>query len=350
MNPDASPAMASSAEPVRTSGGDGDFIDFLAWIWLKKVTFVVVTAVFVVLAVVNALMAPVVYTAQVTMLPQNVSSKSDFLGQVQSFTGISFNNEVSFEQLYGEILFSDRILDKAISHRWRHRDFTGDVSLFEIFEIADVDSEGDPSARATADLKTLLRTGILSFYRDDWTGYMTLKVTVPRDPSLAADIANFLARELDNFNRSFRTQRAKAQTEFIKTRLSEVESELELASDALTAFITANRSYRTSPALIQMYDELDREVDAQTSIWIELRRQLELAKIDVNKEMASINVLDIASVPTKKSGPNRTFRVAVGLVIGVIFSFLMLLGFELFYRVRLRFRREDAGISITSNR
>jgi uncharacterized protein involved in exopolysaccharide biosynthesis len=86
-----------------------------------------------------------------------------------------------------------------------------------------------------------------------------------------------------------------------------------------------------------MYDELEREVQAQTSVWIELRRQLELAKIDVNKEMNSINVLDIASVPTKKSGPNRTFRVAVGFVVGFVFSFFLLLCIELYHQVRRKF-------------
>jgi uncharacterized protein involved in exopolysaccharide biosynthesis len=295
-----------------------------------------ITGVFVVVAIITSLMATVVYTSRVTMLPQGNQSHSDLWSQFQSFTGFTLQENASYELLYGEILFSDRILDKAIEQTWTFDGEDG-VSLFEVFLGQKRDSSPQ-SELMREKLKKILRSRVMNFFRDERTGYMFLEVTAPEDPHFAADLANFLAFQLDQFNGQVNSQIAREKRDFIANRLGEVSTELGTASDALTEFVSENRGYNSSPMLRQSYEELEREVQAQTSIWIELRKQLELAKIDINNEMRSVVVLDEAVASSRKSGPNRTLRVFVGGVIGLIASFLIIFMTEIMLQARRRLR------------
>jgi len=165
----------------------------------------------------------------------------------------------------------------------------------------------------------------LSFSRERLTGYMTLRVTIPKDPELAATLANFLAAALDEYNRDFHVDKAAEQRTFIEGRLEQVEQDLRASEADVTRFVQNNRAYQSSPTLMQKHGELQREVSAQTSIWVELRRQLELAKIDENKELVSIFILDDAAVPVKPSAPRRLVISCLALFFGGAFAVLLVL-------------------------
>ncbi len=138
---------------------------------------------------------------------------------------------------------------------------------------------------------------------------MKLKVSTPHDPYLAAKMANFLVDHLDIYNRSFRNTKAKQQGEYIAGRLAVVAAELKGAEDDLAGFESHNRGYRESPSLQRKHQALEREVQASSTTWIELRRQLELARVDQNKQSAVVDVLDRAVAPMQRSRPNRVFIV-----------------------------------------
>lgn len=305
-----------------------DLADIVVWCWRNRIPILSITLICGIAAVSYSLLQPASFTATVSFLPQGDSPDVGLLSKVASFTGMRLDTEVSYEQLYGEIILSESILGKVIDRFWSHRDHEVPVSLYEILDVGDREPDGDYSRIARAEVLKKLRTDIVEFFRDDRSGFMLLRVTIQKDPSLAAAMANFLAHQLDEFNQEYRSRQAEEQLRIVEAQLAEAQSGLKTANDDLTSYITSNRTYAASPALQQRYDELAREVQAQTTVWIELRRQLELTKIDQNKSAMSITILDEATPPVKKSGPRHSFNGLAGLVFGMVFSLLVLFALE----------------------
>ena len=109
----------------------------------------------------------------------------------------------------------------------------------------------------------------------------------------------------------------------------EARKDLERVTDDLASFVETNRLYSDSPMLTRRFNDLSREVEAQTAVWVELRRQLEVAKIDENKTINTVDVLDRASPPVKKAGPARGQYGVIGAFLGFVASLLALCWLEL---------------------
>jgi uncharacterized protein involved in exopolysaccharide biosynthesis len=70
---------------------------------------------------------------------------------------------------------------------------------------------------------------------------------------------------------------------------------------------------------------LEREVSAQTTIWVELRKQFELAKLDERRDQDSLIILDEATLPMKSSNPRMMVYGFLGLLFGIGSSILTVL-------------------------
>jgi uncharacterized protein involved in exopolysaccharide biosynthesis len=286
-------------------------------LWRRRKLLVVVAAACGVLGAAFSFLIPPAYTAKVSLLPQRQTKAAELIGQ---FTGQSASayGAVSFEELYARIVKSDRVLDEAIARRWVTRAHPDSVTLFQFFGIRanGPDPRQDPAA--VYRLKQALRTRVVEFTREKASGYMELRVTIGRDPQLAAALANFLVERLDAYNRLFRKAKASEQRTFVANRLEVVSGELTTAEKALAEYVSRNRAYASSPETRRLYDELAREVGAQTTVWTELRRQLELARIDENRELVSVDVLDRALPPTLRSRPHRSQFLVLGGFLGLV--------------------------------
>jgi len=79
------------------------------------------------------------------------------------------------------------------------------------------------------------------------------------------------------------------------------------------------------PALGMELSELTREAEIQKEIFKLITNQYELAKIEEAKDINTIQILDKAVPPDKKSGPNRLMVVfsitTFGLLASMFYSF-----------------------------
>jgi len=273
-----------------------------------------------VIAMVYALLSPPVFTATTTFLPQAEESQPGMmLGQLVSLAGISLDQGGAYEILYGRILLSDRLLNTVFETDWIDESNGEERPLIQIL---DIDGEGD---ELVAKAKQRLRRSVLTFARDRTTGFMRLEVSLKRRPRLAADIANHLTSALDRYLGESSRAKASEQRQFIEGRLKTVRAELTSAERDLVAFEAENRSWLSSPQQSLRHAELEREARVKSTLWIELKRQLELARIDEHKDVLRVNVLDEAVPPVEKSAPKRALIVILGGFVGFILGFLFVL-------------------------
>ncbi len=140
-----------------------------------------------------------------------------------------------------------------------------------------------------------------------------------REPSLAAEVLNTVIAETDKFMRLKKTTNASEQLKWIEERLTQVEAELRNAEDALKNFRERNRRVADSPQLLLEQERFMRDVQVKSTVFIELKRQAELAKIEEIKNITIVNVLDEARAPVKKERPKRA------IITGTVFILAFLL-------------------------
>jgi uncharacterized protein involved in exopolysaccharide biosynthesis len=322
MNETNSAIQSEESGPANKGGNS--LPDLLWCFWRNKHWILLVSLGVGILAVIYSYFMTPIYTAEVSLLPQKEGAQTGILSSIAGIAGLTSGSGQSYETLYGEIFQSDRMLDVLIAEEWQYHDREELVSLFEVLAIKTDAKSAKGQRLAVYNIKMALRNRVIRFTRDKLTGYMKLQVSIPEDPVLAANIANFLIGHLNDYNRHLFQSRAGEQRRYIQTRLGETNIDLNLAEEKLTAFIKANRSYATSPELAQHYRLLKRDAEAQTSIWIELRRQFEMAKLDEHKDLMTVEILDEAVVPALRSSPVRSVMGIIATLIGFVSTILFI--------------------------
>jgi uncharacterized protein involved in exopolysaccharide biosynthesis len=303
-----------------------DLIELWNTIWAKKWFVIKFSAVFAIVAIIYSLTLDNIYKAQVTMLPQSKESGASKFSGLAALAGIDLssaatNNEVFYE----DVLKSDKVLNKLISKKWSIEETSSDMFLHDFLEMELNESHFSPKEKQKYDLKKYLRSSAISFSSSKENGLMTLSVSMPKDPKLAAELANYLARELHEFNEEYRQEKAVENVNTVKKQLDDAKKELVKAENNLKNFQKENKTFLSSPDLQLEFARFQREVLTESTVYTELRKQFELAKIDLEKSKETITVLDPAIPPVEKDEPKRSLIVIVVTMLGGILSIFWVL-------------------------
>lgn len=211
------------------------------------------------------------------------------------------------------IVRSERVLREVIYHPYNAQEYPQPANLIEYWEISG-NSDNEMFDKALKELRKRLD---VSF--DMRLGTVTISVEM-EEPQLAADVANQVTAEMDTYTRTKRTTNATRQREFIEQRMEEVEETLKRSEVALKGFRERNRRIADSPQLILEEGRLNRDVEINSTVFIELKKQLEIAKIEEIKNIPIINVLDAARPPVRKSYPIRSTMVIMAFALSLLVS------------------------------
>jgi tyrosine-protein kinase Etk/Wzc len=125
-----------------------------------------------------------------------------------------------------------------------------------------------------------------------------INITVEdRDPCRAAAMANAYVEELDRQNKRLFVGQAASKKVFLENRLNEIQAEL--------------RNIDNIPS---------REARIKEMLFELLTKEFEVAKIEEAKSMPTIQILDRAVVPEKRSRPKRKHMVFLAGVTGLFVS------------------------------
>jgi uncharacterized protein involved in exopolysaccharide biosynthesis len=151
---------------------------------------------------------------------------------------------------------------------------------------------------------------------DKEDGYITLTATMPR-PLMAARTAAQAQDLLQRYVTEFKLQKAQAGLDFIEARYAEVKADFESSQRALASFRDANRNIASAVAMIRE-TRLENEHDLAFTIYSELARQREQARIKVKEDTPVFTVVEPVTVPFRRSAPRRMRIMAISVVLGVI--------------------------------
>jgi len=308
----------------------GGFSDALSILWERRKSIGIFVGAAVAIAIIASLLLPTKYASQAVILPELEKGKLVNLAaapDIASLVGVNVG-EMSISKLYPVIIRSERLLGKVLFYPFEIDGKNPGTNLLQYWRI----DTGLPQKDFEAGLKRLQRA--VDVVYDNRVGTVTVIVELDK-PQLAADVANQITTELDEYIRRQRRTNASAQREFIEERLKEVGNDLEKAEDVLKDFRSRNRRIADSPDLLLQEDRLIRTVQINSAMFIELKKQYEIAKIEEVKNVPIINILDKARPPYEKSKPNRTSIVLTTFALSTLMAIVAtLLG--VWYRDEIR--------------
>ncbi len=335
-----------------------DLFSLAKTLWSGRRTVALWSTAFIFLGLIIAFTSPRVYTASTVMVPQ-VQSKTGGIGNLvglsglAAMAGINLNNlntgtEDMSPLIYPEIVKSYEFqreiihmpmnwsgIDHPVSmaeygQKYQKGSLPGKivkgiiglpgtvVSWFRKENAIPAAIPGDALTRITKDEKelweNLTRSIILSV--DKKNGYVTLSANGP-EPLVTAQIADKAQKLLQQKITDFRIEKAHQNVAFIEGRYKEKKKEFELAQDRLASFRDGNAGTITNRAKTEE-DRLQSEYQLALTVYSELAKQLESARITEKEDTPVFSIIQSVIVPLNPTKPRKFMILAVCMLFGVI--------------------------------
>src|ERR1035438_2054315 len=295
---------------------------YILKLWDKRKKLLIINGVVLIITLLYLLfIVKPYYESTVVILPE-YGSKSNMFSQfsgLASLAGVNVGTGAPTE-IYQNILESESVMAPVINGRYLTKEYSDSVNLIQYFEIDAKDKNPEIQKRLRFLLvnKLLIKT-LISTDLDRMTKILTIKVTMP-EAQLSADVVNNLVESLDQYIRTKRKSYATEQRYYLEKKVEQIKDSLSICETKLRDFREENRMIVQSPNLLLQQGRLMRNIEIQQNVYIELTKQLELAKIDEIKDAPILNIKEIAQNPIIKAGPKRMNMLILILFFSVIAS------------------------------
>jgi uncharacterized protein involved in exopolysaccharide biosynthesis len=295
---------------------------YFSRLWLNRKKIIYINIIVLVLTLLYLIfMTKPYFQSTVTILPE-YGSKSNMLSQLSglaSLAGVKVGDSAPTE-LYQNIITSETVLQEVIYSKYKTNEYPDSVNLIKYFEIKVDDNNPELKKRKEFLLlyESLLQNRIATNV-DRMTKILNVTVSMP-EAQLSADVANNLVKALDLYIRTQRKSYATEQSFYIEKRTQQVKDSLSFAEDKLKSFREQNRITSQSPNLLLEQGRLLRNIEILQTVYIELTKQLEIAKIDQIKDAPVLNVKEFAKSPIKKAGPRRASTLVTFMFLSLLIS------------------------------
>lgn len=343
-----------------------ELIDYLSILlkWRKFIAFNVLTV--SVLAICVSLLLPKWYKATASLLPPKDQGGLDLLGGVGSvLKGVGGLQKIgNLGQVRGAYnylaILKSRTAMEAV------------VTKFDLLKVYDV-----PDGSMEKAVKELADNTSFEIQEDD---NITIEV-YDKDPKRVAEIANYFVEVLNEISIALGTKEARGNRQFIEKRLDSTMDALRIAEDRLQRFqeksgmmIVPDQNLSSVSAVAELYgmkakkeieigvlehsftknnkvlqqykselDELNKKLSAIPQTGMESYRlyreaaiqqrvievlvpMYEQAKVEEQKDLPVILVLDTAVPPERKARPKRFIIVATCFLMSLVFSIFVAFG------------------------
>jgi uncharacterized protein involved in exopolysaccharide biosynthesis len=244
------------------------------------------------------------------------SPLSGILGQLGGGIGGDPSESPNF---YVQLLTSRELLTRLLHSRFpnpRTENPRDSASLLTILQI----KKSDPQAQMEVAVKNMTRA--IGAGLDPKTNFVWFSVDA-QWPELTAQIANRLIDLVSTFNRETRVSRAKSKREFLQMRHDSARTALRDAEERQRYFYEQNRGLILAPSLKFEEQRFHRDAELASDLYINLDRQLEVARIDEINDAALITVIDSAVTPRKARWPRYGVMLFTATLLGIIAATLL---------------------------
>ncbi len=310
--------MSEIKEKIETQDEEISLIDLFAVLWHYKWLIIGITLFAIVLVLTISIVSllqppeksilPNQYSPRALMLINDSSSSSSSLssmisssglGSLAGMAGISTGSSNSGLALYfaGTNSFLDPIIEK--------------FNLVERYKI-----EKSPKANSREALKEVL---VASF--DEDSGVFSISFT-DKDPVFAAEVVNYAVSLMENMFLNLGIDKNVLEKKNLEENIQNSYNEivrLQKAIQVLESSVSYGGATSVSSVVLEA-NLLKAELEAQTTVYSQLKTQLELLKIQMASDKPVFQIIESAEVPDLKSKPSRGMLCIIGTFAGFFIS------------------------------
>ena len=283
-----------------------------------------------------SLLATIYFESRISLYPAGELSQTggvlgDFQGLAKSFGLGGLASAPTYN--IPDIINSRRLKKDIVLKKWKTKLYPDESNLIEYWELDEpsffspmelirrfLPSGGFQSEKIDKETyEAILELNELISVKEEISGLISVTVLM-EDPQLASDIANYIAEYVKSFISIEQKREASRNKIFVKNQMEEAKSQTENSEDSLTDFRKNHPLRLDTPSIEMMRERLESTVEENRAVYITLRQQFEIAKIDEAKERLLINILDTAEPAVKKAKPKRTLIVILSLFGGFILA------------------------------
>ncbi|SFK93828.1 Chain length determinant protein [Porphyromonadaceae bacterium KH3CP3RA] len=345
--------------PSQETTDEIDLTEILRKLWVKRKFILKTTGIFLLIGLFIALFSPVKYTAHCTVVPQSGKDGSGGnLGGLAAMMGVNIGTGASggetlspnvYPQIVKSVPFTREIMQTPIKvERSEGKEITlydfytnkeyqpfnliGSVKKYTIglpfllinaIRGSDMQEEAHPSDSLS--LPTLNKDeervyqaiqGSMQLNLNPKEGYITIDYTFP-EAEAAARITDKVRKTLEQYVMAFKSEKMEDNLAFVQQSFDEAQEDFQQKQDRLAIFQDANRGLTTASARATE-QRLRSEYDIAFTVYNELAKQLEQAKLAVKESKPVLTVIEPVVVPVQKSAPRRSIIIAGFLFLGLV--------------------------------
>lgn len=322
--------------------------DLVLFLWARRRLIIGITLLGLVAGVAAAFIITPLYRSEVIMFPAITNSASKALLNEQS-TGrddiLALGDEEDSEQLL-QLLYSDEIRDRV-------------AERFDLFKVYRIDPQGKHR-------NSELREAYKDHIKFEYTKFSSVRVEVnDPDPQQAADIANFIADQVDSVWREMAHERASKGLDLVRSKVLQLEHDIVVWQDSMRVlrelgvhdYHTQTERYNEylGAAIVKGDQRAVKEFEERFKVLAQyggayvtlqdrlfnetkrlsiLRMKLEQAQADLESDLPHKFVVNRAQPADKKSYPIRWLIVAMSGISAFLLALLLIVVQENITKVR----------------
>ena len=263
------------------------------------------------------------YFSSATLLPINESTRSSEIAGLATQFGFNLESQMkdismSSAEIIPYILQSRTLANSMLDLKFDTEEFGAGYRLIDILrKNTDKTKIWGYSARQST-ANHLLKLFNAKKHRN--LPLITLGVYT-KEPVFTAKLASAIIETLERLIASFKLSQVQEKKIFIENRIKEILTDLSANEDALKNFREKNRDIMFSAKLLLEQERLVRDVQVQTQLYITLKSQFEMVRIEEVQKNTIVQVLDPPEVPNNKVRPKPIRNYFFALVFGIIIPF-----------------------------
>ena len=367
--------LLSNNMPYEEEDEGIDIMEYVKQLWNGRKTIIIWTCAFIALGFVAALTMKRTYSVSTVMVPQVGSKSSSSLSSLASLAGIDLGSSASgaelspliYPQIVNSVPFRKELMytpvhyakvDTAVSMFTYATEIAkptvmGTIKKYTIglpgvilgairkekpdivLPSSGADDSPKPLVLTKKEVKVLKAVSeSVSLAVDKKEGYITLNV-VGSEPIQTAELAMKAQQLLQEEITRFRVEKSQSELEYIQARYDEIKQETEAYQEQLAKITDKTQNITTTKDRIE-HDRIQSKYNTANSIYTELAKQLEQAKLQVKRDTPVLTIVQPVTVPTKPSN-SRARTLIMWTFFGFILGCGWVLGKEFWPKLKEQF-------------
>lgn len=368
--------VTSNSPLIKKNEDEIDLIALVKKLWAGRKTILIATLIGTVIGVFMAIVTPPEYTVKTVMVPQTASkNEAGGLSGLAALAGIDIGTSLQTGEispiLYPQIVSSTPFKLELMNTPIQFKDINHSVSLFDYYTKYQKPTVLGTIKKYTIGLPGIIigaikgkkneteygnnvQVNMVVLTKDEYSvssvldkiillevdakqGYLTLNCTL-NEPLASAQLAQKAQELLQREIIRFKVQKSQADLNFIQERYNEVKAQTEGYQINIAQNTDKYKDLTSAVPQVQN-NRIQTKYGVANSVFQELAKQLEQAKIQVKKDTPVFTIIQPVTVPVEKSKPNKLMLVIIYVFMGAVLGVFLIFGKEFLSSIKNKWNK-----------